>query len=489
MTLEELNAILALPGTSVGKNGPTPSWGVANGIPQFGVQQTNPNKMDRLPFYDPKQPIIEANNTSGMEALGMTPDGRGINEPASDRPMNQPPAMAVDGTAARPATNEPVVEPAAHMPAPEFYGAESLMGGPTDITPQGYTDESKRKIGLDRPSPSMSKWDQFMSRPGMGNALLAMGGAMLSGKSPADAFGGGITAFNNTLENRRLNDLQQQGAEQDRLMRLMAARAKAKATGADPTKVNSFATGYDGEGNGVQVQRMQDGSIRHMLAGTNEWKPGLPEGFQDASTGMQKWVNRNTASAEEAALEEAIGASGRISQIDTMIESYDGAGAGPGWIAELKRQGAKIDPSIAAWFNIDVTDLNNLEQNIYDLNLKQAQTQRGLGQLTEGERALIAKSLPNIDTDREAFMTVMNTLKEAQLRAKKIYRMWDGMSAAERKDYGNDIRKFQLSYVEGLGESLGALGSSQGGGGSNTGTPAPNTSSVRSRADAILSGN
>lgn len=443
MTLEELNAMLALPETRIGKNGPTPAWGVANGIPQFGVQQTNPNKMNRLPFYDPTQPMVEANASSGMEALGLLPNGRGINEPSEEQPV------------VTEASNAPVVTPAAYVSPPEFYGIESLVaGGPTDITPQGFSDESKR-------TSSMSKWDQFMSRPGMGNALLAMGGAMLSGKSPADAFGSGITAFGNTLEARRLNDLKQQNAEQDRLMALMAARAKASSSGINKTEEKYTALKRQAAELGLQ-----EGTPEYLryVSGNNPLPSGSGDNmkFKDFAGAM--------ADAQSAMNSER--------QLDSVMEILDAGvleGISADVIPGLVKKFPQLSGVLSSMTGNSEGDIQRTLKfsNIMSQEAISAMASSLKGATTNFELEEFKSILADPSAPAAVKKMVVSRMREVARNARVLNEILANPDISQSEKYHAQMKhNYELSQVPATRRPEWNYSSGSSSGGSNTGTPA-----------------
>jgi hypothetical protein len=345
-------------------------------------------------------------------------------------------------------TEDDAPAPAAAPKQPADTSEEE--GGPTDLTRLGdkaatpvaaAADPIEQALGGD---PTERRSGSFWDNPASSDALIAFGAAMLRAPNFNTGLADGAEAVTKALEPYK-------GPTQAEIQRaVMNAKLKRYASGVDvpdATKISltGAETGYDA--NGQTWHSFIDSSKgRRVFQGENgEILDHAPPGYtprQDDQKGDEaKLIAKSNMSAQQSALQ----ASQRIGDLERLVSIYDSSGAGPGLVNELNRM--FVTAYGKDWGDTKISSLNEFEQLVTRGQLLEAQGQRGLGQLTEGERALIAQAWPTIATDKRAFLQVVNTLKAAKQREIETFRRWK----AEKKGRGN-FNDFYMDEINRLND-------------------------------------
>ncbi len=390
----ELQRLLALPGVSIPKNGPTPDWMVANGIPQLGQQTVAGGKMDKLPYYDPSQPMIDAN--AGMDAMGMNPDGSGVYEPVPGAPYEQ-------------VADAPVqVAPAAGYPPPEYMGIgteEMTGGGPQDIVPSAYRETK----------PVEGSWDSFMRRPGMGNALLNAGAAILGGRTPLEGLSAGGAAFGQSLEERRRYDQGREDADLDRMLRAQIAQARLSGGGGNKL--------------GERIQAAEQLGL----------KPGSPEfvrfvGQTDPFDKAPSAADVKTVEAQREKLDDITFQEGKVQALMDMLPNmYHNLGAGAmGW---LGTSGQSIGGTLIA--DPEKAKYTVMYNKLLEPEAIKTMAETLKGATTNFEMDKFIKLMSSADTSIEIKQAILGEMMEAIQIAKRRAK---GEPGIER--YNFDLEKY-----------------------------------------------
>ena len=308
----------------------------------------------------------------------------------------------------------------------------------------------------------------FFDNPASSDALLAFGAAMLQAPNFQQGLGAGAEAVRKSVQPylQPLSLADQQKFDLLARNNMLAERAKARY---NPDQPNQPSIG------GYQdfYEEMPDGSTKHWNRSFVDGKPvftddqgnvGKPANAVRATDSRVGYTSKQDVK-DEAVVRDLIPTwRSSVQKYDQLIAGYDKSGAGPGVVKSAL--GFLADVSGKDWFGIDLTDRQLVMQNLQDMNLIAAQGQRGLGQLTEGERVIIANALPKMSSDREAYMTVMRTLKKSAQRNLQFQSDWIAAGRPGNvKDYIN--RRFdELDEAE-----RNAKGSSGSGNASDTRKP------------------
>lgn len=293
----------------------------------------------------------------------------------------------------------------------------------------------------------------FFGKPQATDAMTAFGAAMLKGKTFSDGLADASKAVNEVSQKYRpysQEELQRmvQEAEIKRL-------ARAKALG---TQVEWSRPLYDDKGQLYYPAQDQNGGTGFYNSSTGKIEPSISGGLR-AEDSTKKYESKQNVKDATTARDAAVDSYTRINQADQLLELYDSAGGGAGALNQIGRDASKF-------FNTDILgvkvgDTQRIENIVRQMELTQAQTQRGLGQLTEAERQIIRDALPKLDQDPEAFKTVVQTLKRQSERARTVYTNWASDKALQQK-YPN-INDYYLSFMESQGGKPSSAPSSQSG--------------------------
>lgn len=309
---------------------------------------------------------------------------------------------------------------------PEYLEASNSE---PQVTPASYTETPvAAATGVFDPATSTVRKEgnlkSFFDNPASTDALLAFGAAMLQAPNFSSGLGAGAEAVRKSIA-PRFNELplaRRQEMEinaQNDLARLRAVeKLKAQYQATSEPSFQGAQDYYDQNGklwrgifrNGVPIYFDENG------------QPGKPEGLERATDSMKGPTSRAFAKDNMDAAKSVTTARDRIGEIDRMISLYPESGAGAGLWAQAGRYFAEAAGMDVG--KIKVSNMQELSQLVENSGLLQAQSQRGLGQLTEGERVMIRASLPGMGTNRETFMRVMNTLKAAKEREVQMYSDW-----------------------------------------------------------------
>jgi hypothetical protein len=186
-----------------------------------------------------------------------------------------------------------------------------------------------------------------------------------------------------------------------------------------------------------------DGSFGFTRASTGEFVSSIENALRPEDD-VAKYNSKNVAAAREAALTEAIEANNNAQKFANMADTFDEAGGGAGYLDALKRSSAEaLGMDI---MGVNVSKKQEVDKFLRTLELNQAQTQRGLGQLTEAERSIIRESLPSIKDDPRAFKRIMYTMSAQSERAAMLYDQWINSEALQAQY--EDPRQFYRAWLK-----------------------------------------
>lgn len=335
-------------------------------------------------------------------------------------------------------------------PAQTAGGSGTYMSRVTDpvslAQTQGGSGDYMSKVG---PSPDVAAtgsvaaqdsgtdFFSFFGKPQATDAMTAFGAAMLKGKNFAEGLANASTAVNDVSKQYRpytQEELQRmtQKAEIERM-------ARAKATG---QQVEWSRPLYDSKGQLFYPATDANGSPGFYNSNTGRIEPTVSGGLR-AEDSTKKYESKSSVKSADDARGAAMDSFKRSSQANELLNLYDSAGGGAGFFNKYRREAS-------TFFNTDLLgvqpgDTQRIENILSDLELSQAQTQRGLGQLTEAERAIIRRSLPGIEMEKGAFESVVTALKRQSERAKTIYQKWSRDKELQAK-YPN-IEDYYLDWM------------------------------------------
>ena len=358
-------------------------------------------------------------------------------------PRGAPMGMSFVGTGAL--NQMPQPEPGALSPAAQTYDRGMLMGEP------------QPKDGL----------FSFMNNPGASDALVAFGSAMLRGNTFNEGLANAAEAVNKVSQKYRplseveINNLRQR-AQIAGMMRQIANPQDASGPSYKTSQVG-YAPGVGyiptrfNEQSGLTEYQLPDGTITTQM----------PEGFQqrtDAGVGEENTYDAQAYRDDWKNLQPLMK---NINQFDAMISLAPKVNAGGDALSTVKRS---VNTFLGTDFGANLSDVEYFEKLNNDAQLEIAQGQKGLGQFTEMERAIVARSIPNISTREATIVQVGARLKvQAQMKAELI-QDWAAMPEAEKRNYGGyrgyvaaKLREYQSDYQRRYEEEISRISQSRGG--------------------------
>lgn len=299
---------------------------------------------------------------------------------------------------------------------------------PGALSPQSAVADQSWILAAEQPEQPKDGLFSFMNSPGATDSMVAFGSAMLRAPDFNTGLADAAEAVNKVAQKYRpisqveINNLRQRAMIEG----MMRQIANPQRQDAPPTvSVNDNRPVYGNLPGGPREMfyptTQPDGSFGFTQASTGQFFGSIENALRPEDDAA-KYNSKNVAAARDAALTEAISASANASRFESMAANFDAAGGGAGYADALKRYSA--DALGMDILGVNVAKKNEVDKFLRDLELGQAQTQRGLGQLTEAERAIIRESLPSIKDDPRAFKKIMYTMAAQSNRAAMLYDRW-----------------------------------------------------------------
>lgn len=340
-------------------------------------------------------------------------------------------------------------------PVPQGSGTSTAWGGPEVSTNPLSAPPVAAGINAE-PTATGPKSYSFMDNPGASDAMVAFGAAMLKAPNFNQGLGDAALAVNQVAKSYRMP------TEQD--------YARAKQLG----MVQRIARGYDEFGNsssgpdygskemgyapdpatgemvpvpafldkngGVKYQ-MPDGTITEVA----------PRGWQratDTSVGADNKYNaKNDAEAASLAYTEAQAAYSFLGQISELRSVAPTAGIGLDKGTQIARRLTELTGM--SFDNIDTSSISTMEAGVRQMALDWSFKMKGQGQVTESERDMIAKMMPQAAMDPDAFNRLVDLLERTQKRKIALADEWFANQKDYRQRYGS-FRGFALARMKEL---------------------------------------
>lgn len=316
--------------------------------------------------------------------------------------------------------------PLVDVPYGDNMGLGALEQYATDTMPMGALDEGAvaPEGALMQPQEDTGLFS-FLNKPGASDSLVAFGSAMLRGNTFNEGLANAADAVTKVAQQYRMPTPREIAAAQ---MKAQLARI-ASGRSADPPPSDTVHENRPVYGNvpGGGARELfypvtrADGSFGFLQASTNQIVPSIENALRPEDDAA-KYNSKNIATAQEEALTAAIDAGANAAKYEQMAMDFDSAGGGAGFLNARRRDIAEFLG--ADVMGVDVSKKQEVEKFVRQLELKQAQTQRGLGQLTEAEREIIRSSMAALKDDPRAFKKIMYTMKAQSERAAMLYDTW-----------------------------------------------------------------
>lgn len=413
---------------------------------------------------------------------------------ATIQPVPQATISTEPPVSVSPLPSSPIV-PSPVPVAPNALPSEPRISGPMGMSfnGMGALDDNVQRysppgaltpVPLADPSPLMQAETpqdglfSFMDKPGATDSMVAFGSAMLRAPDFNTGLANAAEAVNKVSQRYRPIS----GVEIENL-RQRAMVAQMVRDTANPPEMSgpSYKTSQVGyapgvgyiptrfnEGSGLTEYQLPDGTVTTQM----------PEGFQqrtDAGVGEENTYDAQAYRDDWKNLQPLMK---NINQFDAMITLAPKVNAGGDALSTVKRT---VNTFLGTDFGADLSDVEYFEKLNNDAQLEIAQGQKGLGQFTEMERAIVARSIPNIGTQESTIVQVGARLKvQAQMKA-ELVQEWAAMPEAEKRNYGGyrgyvsaKLREYQTDYQRRYEEEISRIAQSRttstGGSGPSVGT-------------------
>lgn len=311
---------------------------------------------------------------------------------------------------------------------PNFYGSDTGALMAPDVIEPGALDGTPVDTGL----------FSFLNKPGASDSLVAFGSAML--RAPD---------FNTGLANAA--DAVTQVAQQYRMptpREMAIAQMKGKIAQASQGGGGSLQKGdiwYSPDGRAYREVFDPASGSKFMDIQSGEMVTMLPQGSAqrvDSGVGERQRDEQKMLTSVRDAADKAFSNLQLYDDLEALIPT---AGTGPDVVSQAKRgfvQATGIDLE-----GVDLSDMQVVNSLVRQLELQMAESQRGLGQLTEAERDIIRQSLVTLDSNPQAIRQIIGTLRGRAEKAQRLYEEWlDMPSDVKQADYNGSFETFAYRW-------------------------------------------
>ena len=458
----------------------------------LGHPAVNPGMSPPIPTMQPPvQPYSSPLDTHGMGRGGLGASApMGNNNTIGTSPIPMPGAPQPSGPMSPPGSLQPgasQIDANHPLPPPPYMGASisgshtSNMVDPTATTATAAaqtstasdTSQTDPNTGLFDSTGKTDTFGSWFNKRSSSDALTAFGAAMLKAPTFNQGLGDAALAVNNVDKQYRMPSAQD------------IARAKVQS------QMSAYAYGLHPQKQYHQGQTMWTPqgvwqSVWSSITGQDEWQgpkgehqPNAPEGgvpFQ--GTGMREAVK--AAAADETSLfTRSQAAQIQLPTIDKEISLIKSGttGVGTDAISQLKR--TIVNTTGMSFLGVEPKDMNELTKMFANGLLESAQGQKGLGALSDGERALIEKANASSGSNPDAILELLQVQRQRLKRITSMQDAWsskrsEGATTAGYRDFANNFtQEWDASHPLTWG-------------GDTTGKGAPNTKSILDAADKIV---
>jgi hypothetical protein len=224
-----------------------------------------------------------------------------------------------------------------------------------------------------------------------------------------------------------LSDLKTGSAERIATLRADAAAATAAAAADRSDQRAQFQATQANNRLMASIQAAQDRDARRAM--TDE--------------GFRRQDGKNRANGLNSAYTAAEAAPDNIASLNTLEAQFKTAGAGAGGLAVGKRLISQLTGYDIG--NVNLGDKNVVESLSSQIELKAASSQRGLGALTEGERAIIRQTIPRLGTDPRAAQQIIDIMRKREERSMALVDSWT--DSGGQGDFRDFSYRFNRSHA------------------------------------------
>lgn len=399
----------------------------------FTSNATSPLMMEFYAKYGAKRPPLALAQAAGTLTAPYNPQ------------LPPPPGVGM------PPITDPRIE---QMQEQQMVGQAPQQAPQVDQT-AAISQFPKAEEGAEIPEENLwsatGKTDDFGSwfnKRNSSDALTAFGAAMLKAPDFMTGLGDAALAVNQVDRDNRIPT-----PEEIARANIKARMASGKGMGS--SKV--IQTGYDNNMNPVTQMTNPNGGPPIWYDSRNREMPDGPmNGFirvQDSGAGQR---GKDGEKLETIARDKSYAATDNMSTYNEILATAPNAGPSSGLLESSVRTMASLAGIDLG--DADLSDMQVLNKNISNLELQKAQTQKGLGQFTEMERAIVRKSLPGIDTELETVLRVTTQMKLRDQLDIELYEeymdMPDSVKPRDFEKYAYEKRREQRNEYKQRYEDL-----------------------------------
>ena len=398
------------------------------------------------------------------DALGNYMGDDGLPEPGAL--MQPPPVAPPAGTAPLAGTaalSAPVAPAMPQMP-------QTALEQPTDVMgyglPEGVLGPSTYEepvmgegvlMAANAPEGALMQPQQdngifsFLNKPGASDSLVAFGSAMLR----APTFGEGLANAADAVK----TVAQQYREPTPREISLAQMRGKLarSASGQDVPSYQKGDIWYAPGGGAYREVFDPTSGSKFMNIQTGQMVQMLPEGSQQRVDSGMGERSRDEQKMLTGVRDSADKAFSNLQLYDDLESLIPTSGTGPDVVSQAKRgfvQATGIDLE-----GVDLSDMQVVNSLVRQLELQMAESQRGLGQLTEAERDIIRQSLVTLDSNPQAIRQIIGTLRGRAEKAQRLYGEWMDMpSDVKQSQYNGSFENFSWYWKKSNSGSSGSTG-------------------------------
>lgn len=295
--------------------------------------------------------------------------------------------------------------------SPDFYSADTMPMGALEDTgmPFGALDEQPEDNGI----------FSFLNKPGASDSLVAFGSAMLRGGTFNEGLANAADAVTKVAQQYRMPTPREIAIAQ------MKGKLASAAAGDSAPSLQKGDIWYSPDGRAYREVFDPAAGSRFMDIQTGEMVNMLPQGSAqrvDSGVGERQRDEQKMLTGVRDAADKAFSNLSLYDDLESLIPT---SGTGPDVVARAKRgfvtaTGIDIE-------GVDLSDMQVVNSLVRQLELQMAESQRGLGQLTEAEREIIRQSLVSLETNPQAIRDILGTLRSRAQKAQALYEEWLSM--------------------------------------------------------------
>ena len=329
--------------------------------------------------------------------------------------------------------------PMVDVPYNDNVGLGALEQYATDTMPMGALDEGSMppEGALMQPQAEDTGIFSFLNKPGASDSLVAFGSAMLRGNTFNEGLANAADAVTKVAQQYRMPT--------PREIAIAQMRGKIANTASGNAALQKGDIWYAPDGKAFREVFDPNVGSRFIDVQTGETVNMLPQGSTqrvDSGVGERQRDEQKMLTNVRDAADKAFSNLQLYDDLESLIPT---AGTGPDVVSKAKRgfvQATGIDLE-----GVDLSDMQVVNSLVRQLELQMAESQRGLGQLTEAERDIIRQSLVTLDSNPQAIRQIIGTLRGRAEKAQMLYEEWLNMpSDVKQSDYNGSFETFAYRW-------------------------------------------